>query len=406
MKLKEFEAYQLLASVNIPLAQHTVISNSAIPAITTEKVFKVQTVEGKRGKAGGIQIVQNAHEAQHFLNNYHNKPFRNEIVTEILVQEKVNVEKELYLGIMFDTSKRCPVIIFSEHGGVDIEELKENKKKIIVKEIKYHKGVTDDILEELTTKNSDISPAVNQQLKDIIQKLYTCFRQHDCKMIEINPLVITEENNLIAVDASAILDDDAHFRRTIHFPERTDTRAATAREVAAHKIDKEDHRGVAGKTFIDLDGDIAILTSGGGASMTLMDALITYGGKPANFTEYSGNPPMEKVEKLARIVLSREKLSGLLIAGVIANFTNIKETLQGIANVLQEKKPNFPIVIRRAGPFDQEAKEMMLQLKQEHNLDLHYFDETTPLTKAVEIMHTLSIQYKEKKRTESHVNTH
>ncbi|HLC52224.1 MAG TPA: ATP citrate lyase citrate-binding domain-containing protein, partial [Candidatus Nanoarchaeia archaeon] len=193
-----------------------------------------------------------------------------------------------------------------------------------------------------------------------------------------------------------VLDDDARYRWEINFPERTDNRDATAREIAARQIDREDHRGVAGKTFIDLDGDIGILTVGGGASMTLMDTLIQCGGKPANFTEYSGNPPKEKVEKLTRIVLDRENLSGLFVAGVIANFTNIKETLQGTIKVLIEQKTLFPIVIRRAGPHDQEAKEMLEQVKKEFNLDIHYFDETTPMTKAAEIMVELSNQYKEK----------
>ncbi|MDP3734723.1 MAG: ATP citrate lyase citrate-binding domain-containing protein, partial [Nanoarchaeota archaeon] len=209
----------------------------------------------------------------------------------------------------------------------------------------------------------------------------------------INPLVITHHNTLVAVDAVAVMDDDARFRRKISFPERTNNRKATAREIAARDIDKHDYRGVAGKTFLDLDGDIAILTSGGGASMTLMDALVDLGGNPANFTEYSGNPPQEKVEKLTRIVLEKENLSGLLIAGVIANFTNIAETLQGIVTVLKEVKPNFPIVIRRAGPYDDEAKKIVLQAKEDYNLDLHFFDEKIPLTKAAEIMVDLSTKY-------------
>ncbi len=131
--------------------------------------------------------------------------------------------------------------------------------------------------------------------------------------------------------------------------------------------------------------------------MTVIDTLVELGGKPANYTEYSGNPPKEKVEKLTRIVLDRENISGLLIAGVIANFTNVKETLEGIMNILIEKKPDFPIVIRRAGPHDEEAKVMLQEIKAKHGLDIHYYDEKTPMTKAAEIMVELSKKYKQAK---------
>ncbi len=383
MKLKEFEAKKLFKAAGIPVSEGMIIRNSEeISPFENQKLFKVQTLAGGRGKAGGIKVV-NFDEAKSLTDSFIGKTFLNENITEILLDEKVIIEKELYLGIMFDTSKRKPVLIFSEEGGVEIEELKERSpEKIKVVEIDYLNGLGS--LEDITD---------NEALQELIKKLYDCFVTNDCRMLEINPLVFTGES-YAAVDAVAVLDDDAKSRWKIPFEERTDTRKATEREKAAREIDREDHRGVAGKTFVDLDGDLAILTSGGGATMTLMDALIQYGGKPANFTEYSGNPPMEKVEKLTRIVLQKENLSGLLIAGVIANFTNIYETLQGVLNVLIEVKPNFPIVIRRAGPHDEEAKEALMKAKEEHNLDIHFYGEEIPLTEATKIMVDLSNEYK------------
>ena len=121
-----------------------------------------------------------------------------------------------------------------------------------------------------------------------------------------------------------------------------------------------------------------------------MDALIKFGGKPANYTEYSGNPPSEKVEKLARIVMSKPNLSGLLVAGVIANYTNIAETMKGLIVALKEVKPKYPIVVRRAGPFAEQARDMLMEVSKEYGLDIHYFDETIPLTKAAEIIVDLS----------------
>jgi citryl-CoA synthetase large subunit len=396
MKLKEFEARQLLQAVGIPVSPGQVINQpNQIPNFTEPKMLKVQTLAGGRGKAGGIIIVNNQAEAVQHFPTFLGQEFLGETINEILLTEKVDFIAEYYLGIMFDTSKKCPVLIFSQVGGVDVEEVKRNNpEKIIIKEINYAAGLTQSTIAEIisTLPNQEIS----DKLTDVIKKLYHCFIKFDCKMIEINPLALTKNNILVALDAVAVLDDDAKNRREVHFTPRTNTRQATAREIAARKIDAEDHRGVAGKTFLDLDGDIAILTSGGGASMTLMDALIESGGKPANFTEYSGDPPTEKVEKLTRIVLDKPNLSGLLIAGVIANFTNIADTLKGVINVLEETKPNFPIVIRRAGPFDQEAKDMVQKAKVDFGFDIHFFDESTPLTKSVEIMLNLSNEYKNK----------
>lgn len=388
MKLKEFEAKQLLQDVGIATSQGIVIrSPDEIPFFDKPRLLKVQTLAGGRGKAGGIKVVADAEEAKKVAQDFLGTNFLNEEITEIILDQKVEIKQELYLGILFDTSQKCPVLIFSEEGGVDIEQLKQRKpEKISIREIDYLQGITPSILQKIPL-----------YLHKTVCQLYTCFIQFDCTMIEINPLVVTPDNQIFAVDAVTVLDDDAHFRRKISFPERTDNRKATAREIAAREIDKTDYRGVAGKTFLDLDGDIALLTSGGGASMTLMDALVELQGKPANFTEYSGNPPQEKVEKLARIVLAKKNLSGLLVAGVIANFTNIAETLQGVVTVLKEVKPDFPIVIRRAGPHDEEARKIVLQVKADYNLDLHYYDEKIPLTKAAEIMVDLSTRYKSKK---------
>jgi citryl-CoA synthetase large subunit len=384
MKLKEFEAKQLLQAVGIDISKGILVKEvkevNNIKEVNFPCFVKAQTLANGRGKAGGIIWVNNQEELIKNIKKYLGKKILNEKVTEILVDEAVDSIKELYLGIMFDISKKCPILMFGE-GGVNVEENKDTIDKI---EINYLEGLKKEKIKDLPLPF------------EIAKKLYDCFVKFDCKMIEINPLILTPSGKYLAVDCVAVLDDDARYRWGINFPERIDNRNSTKREIAAHDIDRNDHRGVAGKTFIDLNGDIGILTAGGGASMTLMDALIQSGGKPANFTEYSGDPPKEKVEKLTRIVLEKENLSGLLIAGVIANFTNINETLQGTVKVLIEKNVKFPVVIRRSGPHDKEAKIMLQEVKKKYGLDIHYFDETTPLTKVAEIIVNLSNKYREK----------
>lgn len=171
----------------------------------------------------------------------------------------------------------------------------------------------------------------------------------------------------------------------------------TEGEIAAKKIDQEDYRGTAGSSYFDLDGDIAVLSSGGGVSLTALDSLIASGGKPANFTEYSGNPPKEKVVKLTKIVLNKPNIHGLWVIGtVVANFTDIYETLSGLIEGLRQaqaqlhKQFNFPIVIRRGGPRDKEAFEMLKGVK-DFNLILQ--GPETSIAKSAEIMAKLALDY-------------
>ncbi|RME31631.1 hypothetical protein D6789_02105, partial [Candidatus Woesearchaeota archaeon] len=166
-----------------------------------------------------------------------------------------------------------------------------------------------------------------------------------------------------------------------------DRSVLSERALEARKIDYHDHRGVAGKTFVELDGDIAVLASGGGASLTCMDALIEAGGKPANYTEYSGNPSSEKVRRLTEITLSKPGLRGCFVVGGTANFTDIYETLKGFAEGLRNTKPKpaYPIVVRRAGPRDKEAFAMLAELEKE-GFDITVLGEETPMTKAARIM--------------------
>jgi citryl-CoA synthetase large subunit len=155
----------------------------------------------------------------------------------------------------------------------------------------------------------------------------------------------------------------------------------TERESAVAAIDagKEYYRGTAGK-YIELDGDIAVLFSGGGASIANMDALRNVGLTAANYTEYSGNPPREKVAALTKIVLSKPGLRGLWIAGGVANFTNVAETFQGIIDVLDAVKPHYPIVIRRAGPHDVEGMRAMEECAKRNTLHMQLFGKETPMS--------------------------
>ncbi len=402
MQLKEHEGKAIFHHYGLPTPHGVVVKkvaevDQAMQSLHLPVVVKAQVHAGKRGKAGGIKKCSTNEEVTLAVNALLDKPLLGETVQELLIEECLDIAQEHYAAAAFDTTLRMPIVILSKEGGMDIEEYqKKNADKVIKR--------TVDALEGLQAWQArELAHAAGFREKEIIEisntllKLYDAFVKCDLKLAEINPLILTKEGKLIAGDAKVILDDDANFRRPLQFPPRIGSRTPTSRELAANAVNAEDYRGVAGKVYIDLDGDIGVLASGGGASVTAMDALLSYGGKPANYTEYSGNPTAEKVTKLARIVLSRQGLAGCWIVGGTANFTRIDITIQGIIEALIEAKPDYPIVVRRAGPGDKEAYAMLHKAAEEHGLDIHVFDEHTSITESAKIMVDLSNTYKENK---------
>ena len=201
----------------------------------------------------------------------------------------------------------------------------------------------------------------------------------------------------MALDAKVSLDDDADFRRSMTFPQRNlFGRPPTWAEIEARKIDEGDHRGTAGSVYYDLDGDIAVLAAGGGGSLVNMDALLACGGKPANYTEHSGNPSREKLKKLTKIILAKPGLAGCWLVGGTANFTDIYETLAGFVEGLREikPKPTYPIVIRRGGPRDTEAFAMLADVAKSDGYDFHVYGRETPMTATARMMVDLAYERK------------
>jgi citryl-CoA synthetase large subunit len=407
MQLKEHEGKAIFRKHGIPVPQGVVAKDaagaaSALAGAQPPLVVKAQVLAGKRGKAGGIIRCQTAADVSAAAARLLGAPLLGETVQEILIEECLDIAEEHYLAIMLDTAARMPRAVLCRKGGMDIEEhQKANPAEVVSVLIDPLDGLHAWQARELALAAGFSEKAI-AEIAGVLVKLYGAFVAEDCKLLEINPLIRTkpaalEAGRLVAGDAKAILDDDAEFRRELKFPARVGSRPPTEREIAARKVNDEDHRGVAGKTYLDLDGDIGVLASGGGASVTAMDALISYGGRPANYTEYSGNPPAEKVRKLADIVLSKPGLNGCWIVGGTANFTRIDITIQGIIEALAKARPGYPIVVRRAGPGDKEAFAMLRAAAEEHGLDIHIYDESTPITVSAKRMVELSEAYRRRR---------
>ena len=386
MILYEFEGKELLKKAGIRVPQGQVISSVEEIASPPEAdrndggwVLKAQVLSGKRADVGGIVMVDSSEELRVKSEELFNKTINGEKVEKILLEERVEIEMEYYLSISYSGESRGAVLSISEQGGTGIEGRSVSQ---------YNLNPLDQTL--------NLPKIVDSAL---LNKLIELFFAEDCLLLEINPLVVTKSGEWIALDAKVKLDDNAKSRHSDwNYPARSvPGHTPTENEIAAKKIDEGDYRGTAGAAYFDLPGDIAVLSSGGGVSLTALDSLIKLGGKPANFTEYSGNPPKEKVAKLTKIVLDKPNIHGLWVIGtVVANFTDIYETLSGLVEGLRQAqeelrtKFDFPIVIRRGGPRDEEAFEMLRKVS---DFDLTLQGAETSIAESARVMTEKAKEY-------------
>ncbi len=396
MKLLEYKGKQLLKEADLAVPDSLLLKGKDFDKKEYQKflnkhqavVIKAQVVGGGRKKAGLIFETTDYDSSLKQIEALFDKSYNKAAIESLLVEARLDKDKEFFLSILYDTIQRGPMVMFSNAGGIEIEE---NSSKIS----KYWPAKVAELIQEEALEITGES-----SLAEFLVKAYTAFIKFDCSHLEINPIILTKDGQLFAADAKLTIDDGAIARQELlaGVAETDQKTNFSEMELAARKIDQEDHRGVAGKTFVELDGDIAVLASGGGASLTSMDALIEAGGAPANYTEYSGNPPREKVRQLTKITLSKPGLNGCLIIGGTANFTDIFDTLSGVVEGMEDlpELPKYPIVIRRAGPRDQEAFNMIKKFAQKNKLDITLFGETTPMSYAAKVMAEKVEEYKKK----------
>ncbi len=363
MKLYEHEAKQLLE-------RHGV--STPATDVQGEVVVKAQVLAKNRAEKGGIRFADSPEEARNVREEMLGMEIDGESVENVLVEQRVDIHQEYYVSFMYDTDFRAPVMLFSGDGGTGVEE--RDADRLVVPEAEAWR-----FREFLTGRVP--SDELNSLASTLVSAAQTFFEE-DMRLLEINPLARTPDGH-VAVDALAELEDDASFRHDRDFPERSELgREKTERERAAESIDREDHRGVAGK-YIEMDGDIGMMLAGGGASLTNMDAMMEAGGQPANYTEYGGNPPTQKVYRLSKVIMDRD-LNGLWHVGGTANNTDILRTMKGFVRALHEEEPEYPIVVRRDGPHADEAFNLLRDAREDLGLKMKLYRNKTPMTQTAE----------------------
>lgn len=350
MKLREYQVKKIFAERGIPVPFGRVAKNvEDVQSITIELncpvILKPQMGFKGRGKLGIIAFANNPNEAGKKAEQLFNLNIKGEIVERILVEKKVDITQELYLAVAIDYSQRCPVIMINQQGGVDIEELtKSDPQSLLTIPINILQGPKDEDF-------SRIKEFIDPQMAHIAEKLYTIFREFDAEMVEINPLVKAAGNDYLAIDAVLNINDDSLFRHPelISLKKEIGIEDPIAEEASANNW-----------TYIDLPGEIAILSSGAGLTMTILDLIYLAGGSAANFLD-TAQIDDEGIYKAFRLLTKAKKAKAMLV-NIFAGLNQCDRLALGIRQYLEDHPINIPIVIRMIGNKEEIGHEILKEI--------------------------------------------
>jgi len=359
MKIHEYQAKEIFADGGIPVPPGKVATTVQEAVDIAEEIdrpvmVKAQVHVGGRGKAGGVKYAENVEAAKIWAQRILGMDIKGLPVKKILVTEAVEITSETYLGIILDRATKMPVIMISAAGGVDIEEVAaktpEKIHKLAVHPINGLRPYQARALAYNVFRDINLV----RQVADIIMKLYDVFWKVDASLVEINPLITTPINQVIAIDAKINIDDNGLFRHQ-EIEAMRDLDAENASEVEARE---------AGLSFIKLDGNIGCIVNGAGLAMATMDLVKHYGGDPANFLDIGGSSNPEKVLTAMRIILRDPNVKAILI-NIFGGITRCDDVATGIVSAFKELNPNIPVVTRLTGTNEAAARKILKEVKLE-----------------------------------------
>ncbi|MFO7663645.1 MAG: ADP-forming succinate--CoA ligase subunit beta [Chloroflexota bacterium] len=356
MNLHEFQAKRLFAEHGIPIPQGEVAQTPAeareiARQLGGQAVVKAQVLVGGRGKAGGIKLVQSPEAAEDTANAILGMQIKGLTVRKVLVDGLApGIRQELYLAVLIDRARRLPMVMASAAGGMDIEEVADKTPDQIHT---VHIDPTLGVRAYQATYLAEKMGLPRETWKDfyaIVAGLYDCFRTNDASLTEINPLVITGEGKLLALDGKMSIDDNA----LSHHP-----RLAEMRDLDEEPPAETEARQT-GITFIQLDGNIGCMVNGAGLAMATMDIIKLFGGEPANFLDIGGGAKAEQVATALRLILSDPKVEAVLF-NIFGGITRGDEVAKGILSALEQIDTQVPMVVRLAGTNAAEGLELLAE---------------------------------------------
>ncbi|MFO7743144.1 MAG: ADP-forming succinate--CoA ligase subunit beta [Anaerolineae bacterium] len=353
MKLHEYQSKQLFARHGVPIPSGGVASTPKKAREVAEElggrvVVKSQVLVGGRGKAGGIKLAQNPDEAEHHAEEILGMEIKGLPVRKVLVDEAADIAREIYLGIVVDRGARRATMMASSEGGVEIEEVARVNpgaiKKVTIDPFLGLRGYQTLRL----AKGIGLTSETYRAFDGSAQGLYEAFTTYDASLAEINPLVVTADGDLLAVDGKMVIDDNALFRHG----ELADMRDIDA-EAPAEREARE-----AGLSYVKLDGTIGCMVNGAGLAMATMDIIKHFGGSPANFLDIGGGAQAEKVATALRLILEDESVEAVLF-NIFGGITRCDEVAAGILEAFEATQPTVPMVARLVGTNEEEGRSML-----------------------------------------------
>ena len=354
MKIHEYQAKEMFANYGLPVDKSTVCRTvedavKAYNQLDSQRVIvKAQVHTGGRGKAGGVKLANDEIELRRHAAAILGMDIKGFTVDRILIGEAVNIDKEYYVSYVIDRSSKSTILMLSKEGGMDIEEVARTTPEMIYKfVIDPSIGVPDYLAREAAFRLFDDITLVRQAAV-IFQKLYKLFVESDASLAEINPLVLTKEGAIMAIDAKMTFDDNALYRH----PKIAALNEPTEEEK------KEQSAKSKGFSYVHLGGEIGCMVNGAGLAMATMDMIKLYGGNPANFLDIGGSSNPTKVIEAMKLLLSDRNVRVVLI-NIFGGITRCDDVASGLLEAFKQIKTEIPIVIRLTGTNEKEGRALL-----------------------------------------------
>ena len=355
MDLYEYQGKEVLKKYGVETLEGIVAetpeeARQAAQELGGTVAVKAQVLTGGRGKAGGIKVVGSPEEAESAAGQILGMDIRGHVVRRVLIEAGADIEREMYLSITVDRAAKKPLILFSTEGGVDIEEVAERNPEAIVRlHVDPLLGLLPYQVREIVF-SAGLEGDAAKGVGKVLNNLYGAFEDLDASLVEINPLVVTGDGRVLALDAKVTVDNSSLYRHE-DIAELHDVEAADPQEQRAQE---------AGLQYVKLDGDVGILGNGAGLVMSTLDVVAQAGGDPANFCDVGGGADAEKISTALDIVTSNEQVKSVLF-NIFGGITRGDEVARGLLSAIERTGIDLPIVVRLDGTNAEEGRQILAE---------------------------------------------
>jgi succinyl-CoA synthetase beta subunit len=354
MDLLEYQGKELFKRFGIPVSDGRLATTAAAARRAAEElggpvVVKAQVLTGGRGKAGGVKLAADPQDAEQKAKEIIGLDINGHVVEKLWIEHASDIAKEYYLSVTFDRGAKKPLFMFTTRGGVEIEQVAEESPEALVRlHVDALEGFQPWVARRLIYGAGVEDLAEQRQIADIVGKLYRCFVECDAMLAEINPLIVTPDGEVKALDSKFTVDDSALYRHPdiaeFREPSAADPLEALARE-----------KGV---TYVKLDGFVGILGNGAGLSMSTVDVVVVAGGKPANFCDLGGGGDAQGVIDALEVITRDEQVRSILF-NIFGGITRCDEVARGVLEALEQMQISLPVVVRLDGTNAAEGRKIL-----------------------------------------------